>query len=77
MFAFDVFWGSLVLVSSRTQVQPQAILEAGSLPDYLPISYDYIKMLNFYVKRLHSNSRKTSFFAIWSLSRFKKNITEL
>ena len=31
-----------VLVSSGTQVQPQIILDPDFLPDYLPVSYDYI-----------------------------------
>ena len=31
-----------VLVSSRTQVQPQIILDPNYLPDYLSISYDYV-----------------------------------
>ena len=34
----EVAW---VLVSSRTQVQLQMILEPGYLPDYLSVSYDY------------------------------------
>ena len=34
----DIAW---VLVSSRTQVQPQIILDADYLPDYLSISHDY------------------------------------
>ena len=34
----EVAW---VLVSSRTQVQPQVILDPDYLPDYLPVSYDY------------------------------------
>ena len=29
------------LVSSRTQVQPQVILDPDYLPDYLFVSYDY------------------------------------
>ena len=34
----EVSW---VLVSSRTQVQPQVILNPEYLPDYLSVSYDY------------------------------------
>ena len=34
----EVAW---VLVSSGTQVQPQVILDADYLPDYLSVSYDY------------------------------------
>ena len=34
----EVAW---VLVSSRTKVQPQVILDPDYLPDYLPVSYDY------------------------------------
>ena len=34
----EVAW---VLVSSRTRVQPQIILDPDYLPDYLPVSYDY------------------------------------
>ena len=34
----EVAW---VLVSSRTQVQPQVILDPDYLPDYLSVSYDY------------------------------------
>ena len=30
-----------VLVCSRTQVQPQVILDPDYLPDYLSVSYDY------------------------------------
>ena len=33
----EVAW---VLVSSRTQVQPQVILDPDYLPDYLSVSYD-------------------------------------
>ena len=34
----EVAW---VLVSSRTQVQPQIILDPDYLPDYPSVSYDY------------------------------------
>ena len=34
----EVSW---VLVSSRTQVQPQTILDPDYLPNYLSLSYDY------------------------------------
>ena len=34
----EVAW---VLVSSRTQVQPQVILDPGYFRDYLSVSYDY------------------------------------
>ena len=34
----DIAW---VLVSSRTQVQPEIILDSDYLPDYLSISHDY------------------------------------
>ena len=34
----EIAW---VLVSSRTQIQPQVILDPDYLPDYLSISYDY------------------------------------
>ena len=36
----EVAW---VLVSSRTQVQPQIILDSDHLRDYLSVSYDYLK----------------------------------
>ena len=32
-----------VLVSSGTQVQPQIISDPDYLPDYLSVSYDYVK----------------------------------
>ena len=32
-----------VLVSSGTHVQPQVMLDPDYLPDYLSISYDYVK----------------------------------
>ena len=32
-----------VLVASGTHVQPQVMLDADYLPDYLSISYDYVK----------------------------------
>ena len=35
----DVAW---VLVSSVTEVQPQAILDTDYLPDYLFVSYDSV-----------------------------------
>ena len=35
----EVAW---VLVSSRTQVQPQVILDPDYLPDYLSVSHDYV-----------------------------------
>ena len=35
----DVDW---VLVSSRTQVQPQIIFDTDDFPDYLLVSYDYV-----------------------------------
>ena len=35
----EIAW---VLVSSGTQVQPQVILNPDYLPDYLPVSYDYV-----------------------------------
>ena len=38
----EVAW---VLISSGTQVQPQIILDPGYLPDYLPVSYDYVFQL--------------------------------
>ena len=34
----EVAW---VLVSTRTQVQPQIILDPDCLPDYLSVCYDY------------------------------------
>ena len=34
----EVTW---VLVSLKTQVQPQIILDTDYLPDCLPVSYDY------------------------------------
>ena len=34
----EIAW---VLVSSKTQIQPQVILDPDYLPDYLSISYDY------------------------------------
>ena len=34
----EVAW---VLISSRTQVQPQITLKLEYLPDYLSVSYDY------------------------------------
>ena len=36
----EVAW---VLVSSRTQVQPQIILDPDYLPDYFSVSYDYVE----------------------------------
>ena len=35
----EVVW---VLVSSGTQVQLQIIIDPDHLPDYLPVSYDYV-----------------------------------
>ena len=35
---FEVAW---VLVSSRTQVRPQIMLDPDYLQDYLSVSYDY------------------------------------
>ena len=37
----EVAW---VLVSSGAQVEPQVILGPDYLPDYLPISYDYVNI---------------------------------
>ena len=37
----EVAW---VLVSSGTQVQSQIILDPDYLPDYISVSYDYVKM---------------------------------
>ena len=41
MFTFDICLGSLGLVSSGTQVQPQIILDSDCLPDYPSVSHDY------------------------------------
>ena len=40
LFTFDVFWGSLGLVSSGTQCQPQIILDPDYFLDHLSVSYD-------------------------------------
>ena len=40
MLTFDIFWGSLLLVSLGTQVQSQMILDPDCLPDYLSVSYE-------------------------------------
>ena len=39
----EIAW---VLLSSRTQVQPQVILDTDYLPDYLSVSYDYDQRLS-------------------------------
>ena len=42
MFTFDEFLGSLGTSIFGTQVQPQIILNPDYLPDYLPVSDDYV-----------------------------------
>ena len=42
----EVAW---VLVSSRTQAQSKIIFDPDYLPDYLSVSYDYIKSVGFMI----------------------------
>ena len=46
----EVAW---VLVSSRTQAQPQIMRKPGYLPDYLSIFYDYVNTDILHVKHLN------------------------
>ena len=39
----EITW---VLVSSRSQVQPQVILDPDNLQDYLSVSYDNVQIGN-------------------------------
>ena len=46
----EVAW---ILVSSKTQVQPQIMRKPGYLPDYLSIFYDYFNTDILHVKHLN------------------------
>ena len=42
----EVAW---VLLSSGTQVQPLIILDPDYFPDYLSVSYNYVKIKNLHI----------------------------